>query len=463
MSAVQPVLLAMDVALWTLVGALALFLWRARRREHYRRAWKQLLGSRVARICLWILGGYAAVALLDSVHFRKAMRDASGGVVRDDRGGALFQTETLSLLDVFLRDLKSRPEKTYSAPFAARLWTSDWVERPDGVQVREFPRLDHGGAHLADPRDAPADIAGLAALGALKGTALAAVLLAAWSATLWLRTRKRRVGAVLAEALRGIAVPAVLLILGAAVAALASHYHVLGTGRVGQDVLYLALKGCRTGLIVGTVTTLVATPFAAAFGIAAGYFGGRVDDIIQYLYTTISSIPGILLISAAMLILNAGLSGEASVVVADRRLLWLCVILGVVGWTGLCRLLRGETLKIRDMDYVQAAHASGISHAGIMFRHILPNVTHLVLISVVLRFSGLVLAEAVLAYVGIGVDPSTQSWGNMINAARGEVSRDPVVWWNLAAAFVFMFGLVLPANLFGDAVRDALDPRLRTE
>ena len=98
-----------------------------------------------------------------------------------------------------------------------------------------------------------------------------------------------------------------------------------------------------------------------------------------------------------------------------------------------------------------------------MLRHLAPNVMHIVLISIVLRFSGLVLAEAVLAYVGIGVDPSMQSWGNMINQARLELAREPVVWWNLFAALVFMLGLVLPANLFGDAVRDALDPRLRTE
>jgi peptide/nickel transport system permease protein len=143
------------------------------------------------------------------------------------------------------------------------------------------------------------------------------------------------------------------------------------------------------------------------------------------------------------------------------RLLFLCLILGVTSWTGLCRLLRGEALKLREVEYVQAAVAFGVTPLRVMSRHLLPNVMHIVLISVVLDFSGLVLAEAVLSYVGVGVDPSTDSWGNMINGARLEMAREPVVWWSLAAAFVFMFALVLAANLFSDAVRDAFDPRLR--
>jgi peptide/nickel transport system permease protein len=148
---------------------------------------------------------------------------------------------------------------------------------------------------------------------------------------------------------------------------------------------------------------------------------------------------------------------------ADERLVYLCIIMGITSWTGLCRLIRAEVLKLREIEYIQAADAFGVARTTIMLRHLVPNVLHIVLISVILRFSGLVLAEAVLAYVGIGVDPSMQSWGNMINQARLELAREPVVWWSLLAAFVFMLGLVLPANVFGDAVRDALDPRLRTQ
>jgi len=143
------------------------------------------------------------------------------------------------------------------------------------------------------------------------------------------------------------------------------------------------------------------------------------------------------------------------------RLLFLSIILGVTSWTGLCRLLRGETLKLSQIEFIQAAQAFGVSSLRIITRHILPNVMHIVLITVVLDFSGLVLAEAVLSYVSIGVDPTTISWGNMINSARLELAREPIVWWSLAAAFLFMFALVLSANLFSDVVRDAFDPRLR--
>jgi len=137
----------------------------------------------------------------------------------------------------------------------------------------------------------------------------------------------------------------------------------------------------------------------------------------------------------------------------------LCVIIGAISWTTLCRLLRAETLKLRETDYVQAARCFGVSGVRIMLRHILPNAFHIVLITVVLEFSGLVLAEAVLSYVGVGVDPSTISFGTMINNARGELAQDPVIWWSITAAFVFMVGLVLSANLFADAVREAFDPR----
>jgi ABC-type dipeptide/oligopeptide/nickel transport system permease subunit len=240
--------------------------------------------------------------------------------------------------------------------------------------------------------------------------------------------------------------------------------HLFGTDKVGQDVFYLTLKSIRTGLLIGTLTTLIMLPAAILLGIVAGYVGGWVDDVIQYLYTTLNSIPGVLLIAAAVLMMQVIIDTHpqwfaTAAERADARLLALCAILGVTSWTGLCRLLRGETLKLREMEYVQAARAFGVGPLAIMLRHILPNVMHIVLIAIVMDFSGLVLAEAVLSYVGIGVDPSTISFGTMINAARLELAREPMVWWSLAAAFVFMFVLVLAANLFADAVRDAFDPR----
>ena len=225
--------------------------------------------------------------------------------------------------------------------------------------------------------------------------------------------------------------------------------HLLGTDKVGSDVFYRALKGIRTGLIIGGLTTLIAVPFAIFFGVVAGYFGGWIDDIIQYTYATLESIPAILLIIAFMLLFGQGLFN-------------LCLIMGISSWVGLCRILRGETLRLRELEYVQAAEAFGVRRGFIILKHLVPNLIHIVLISSILGFSNFVLAEAVLSYLQIGVEPTMGSWGNMINTARLELARDPIVWWNLSAAFAFMFGLVLPANLFGDAVRDALDPRLRT-
>ena len=232
--------------------------------------------------------------------------------------------------------------------------------------------------------------------------------------------------------------------------------HLLGTNRVGGDVLYAALKSVRTGIVLGVVTTLLVIPFAILFGVVSGYFGGWVDDAIQYVYTVLASIPTVLLIVAFMIIVDTKFPHVS-------RLFSLSIIMGVTSWTGLCRVLRGETLKLRETEFVQACEAAGMSRGRIIFRHVVPNVMHIVLITTVLGFSGRVLAEAVLTYIGIGVGADTYSWGMMINDARLELARDPVIWWNLLAAFVFMLGLVLPANLFGDALRDALDPRLRTQ
>ena len=258
----------------------------------------------------------------------------------------------------------------------------------------------------------------------------------------------------------------VLLALAGPAIALCPTYHILGTDKVGRDVFYLALKSIRTGLVIGTLTTIVVLPLAIALGTMAGYFRGLIDDAIQYVYTTLNSIPAVLLIAAFVLMGQVLMDRHPDLTPtvaqrADLRLLILCAVLGVTGWIGLARLLRGEALKLRELEYIQAAHAFGVTHARIIVRHILPNVMHIVLISLVMDFSGLVLAEAVLSYVGVGVDPSMISFGTMINAARLELSREPAVWWTIAAAFVFMFVLVLSANQFADAVRDAFDPRVR--
>jgi peptide/nickel transport system permease protein len=463
----MPVILWTDALIFLLIAVvMAAALW-VRRRPHLMLPWQRVAGSRVGMVSLMVLGVFLVVGLLDSLHYRPALPDRG-------HSPSLYSPEVLSAFDYLVGDLRTQTEKTYSAPLAAYLYARETIESPDGAVSREYPRLKFGGAHLADPaRQLAGDVARRAGQGALAGGLAGLLLCLAGLAVMRYLTRQPGApGRTFfglgrdADTARTLLLAAWLLaaVIGA-VAHLAAAYHVLGTDKVGQDVLYLSLKSIRTGLVIGTVTTLVMLPFALFLGVAAGYFRGWVDDVIQYLYTVLSSIPGVLLIAAAVLMMQVVIEQHADWFTtaaerADVRLLALCLILGVTSWTGLCRLLRGETLKLRELEYIQAAQAFGVSSLRILSRHIVPNVMHIVLISVVMDFSGLVLAEAVLSYVGVGVDPSTISFGTMINAARLEMGREPMVWWTLASAFSFMLVLVLAANLFADAVRDAFDPRL---
>ena len=465
----QPVLLWTDILIWLLVAISSLFAWYTVQHEHLSAPWRRVARSRTAMSALVVLAAYILVGLLDSVHFHPRIDNPGDGQQR-------YSSSIVSLLDIVAEPLRVRRETTYSAPLATHAYVKETIDTPDGGSIRAYPRLEHGGAHLDDPESEwLGDIIRLASLGALGGGALWVMFLAGISKLSargadgrWQRRAKDLLSGARDTSWNAAlwTLLALLALLGVCVA-LSSQYHVLGTDKVGQDVFYQAVKSIRTGLVIGTLTTLVMLPAAILLGVMAGYFKGWVDDVIQYLYTTLNSIPSVLLIAAAVLMMHIYISNHAddfnSVTErADLRLLFLCGILGVTSWTGLCRLLRGETFKLRELDYVQSAYAQGVGHFTILYRHIVPNVLHIVLITVVLDFSGLVLAEAVLSYINIGVDPSTDSWGNMINGARLELAREPVVWWSLAAAFFFMFTLVLAANLFADAVRDAFDPRLRT-
>jgi peptide/nickel transport system permease protein len=460
----MPVMLWTDALIFVLLAVIFLFVVYVRRHAHLRAPWRDVMRSPTGLASAMVLAVFVVIGLLDSVHYRPALPVQPGQSVQ-------YGVEVLSVLDHLLLDLRTHTEKTYSAPLATHLYARETLVLPDGRAIRVYPRLQYGGAQLSDPQSGwVEDVGRRIAVGSVKGIMLASVLLLI---TLAWRALKTRTG--LAQAARSIAAGALLwrtLILmltllavsGYVLAELAAGYHVFGTDKVGQDVLFGTLKSIRTGLVIGTLTTLVMLPFALLLGITAGYFRGWVDDVIQYIYTTLNSIPGVLLIAAAVLIMQIYIEAHPDVfdtaaARTDFRLLFLCLILGVTSWTGLCRLLRGETLKLRELDYIQAATAFGVSDWRIITRHILPNLQHLVLISVVMDFSGLVLAEAVLSYVGVGVDPAMHSWGNMINSARLEMAREPVVWWQLTAAFVFMFTLVLAANLFADSVRDAFDPR----
>ena len=458
--AIQPVLLWSDVLLFVLIAVIvALVLW-ARRQDALRAAWGRVAGNGVAMSAATVLGTFVLIGLLDSLHYRARLESQPGahGVAT-----ARYAVEVNSALDALLTDLRQRAEKTYSAPLATHLYSREALENS---AQREFPRLKHGGAHLgADLAGHEFDIAIRVSRGCAGGLVLWLLLVIAWC-----RVRRLEVVEMLKVGASGAAIRAVvltllpiLLLLGIAIS-LGGGYHVFGTDKVGQDVLYLSLKSIRTGLLIGTLTTLVMLPLAVLLGILAGYVGGWVDDVIQYLYTTLSSIPGVLLIAAAVLMMQVVIDTHpdwfaTSAERADARLLALCLILGMTSWTGVARLLRGETLKLRELEFVQAAQAFGVGRFAIMRRHIMPNLMHIVLIALVMDFSGLVLAEAVLSYVGVGVDPTTISFGTMINTARMELAREPMVWWSLLAAFSFMFALVLAANLFADAVRDAFDPR----
>jgi peptide/nickel transport system permease protein len=442
-----------DVAVFSLVIAGMYAAWTSSKKEHLRRPWRQVFQSKVGVVSLTILLLFILTGVLDSVRVQHHDKLASGEISE--------HAQTLSLLDIVLTPIRTRVEKTYSMPFAHTAYAKEMAVNSEGKSQWHYPRLFFAGSHLADPEnEKSADINNKIRTGV--GWAILAWLLL----VLFIKLISGR--QPFTREASGFKV-CLLTLLGVffwlgAMANLAPYYHILGTDKVGEDVLYQAIKSIRTGLVIGSLTTIVMLPIAISLGLMAGFFRGWVDDVIQYLYTTLSSIPSVLLIAAAILMAQVYMANNPELFTtvedrADMRLLLLCMILGVTSWTGLCRLLRAETLKIREMDYVVAAQALGVKRLQLLKRHVLPNVMHLVMITVVLDFSGLVLAEAVLSYINIGVDPSTYSWGNMINTSRLEMAREPIVWWSLAASFIFMFTLVLAANLFADVVRDAFDPR----
>jgi peptide/nickel transport system permease protein len=468
-----PVLLWSDALIWLLVlagvasGALS---WR---NPPSRAAWRRVGASRPGMAAATVLAVFVLVGLLDSLHYRPLLADL-------DRPAApaAHSVEVLSVLDALAAPLRSSSEKTYSAPLATRAYARETMEirGADGSvrTVRDFPRLKYGGAHLSDNEAGRGADVLKKCLIAIAFAIVLFVALTLGTARVLARRNVCRARQAWIELWRGktgfawnavLATVGVLLLTLLPILALCGDYHVFGTDKVGQDVFYQILKSVRTALVIGLVTTLVTLPLAIGLGILAGYFRGWVDDAIQYLYTTLSSIPGVLLIAAAVLMMQVVIDTHpqwfaTAAERADLRLLSLCFILGLTSWTSLCRLLRGETLKLRELEYIQAAQAFGVAELSILRRHILPNLMHIVIIALVMDFSGLVLAEAVLSYVGIGVDPTMVSFGTMINNARMELSREPAVWWSLASAFVFMFTLVLAANLLADAVRDAFDPRM---
>ncbi len=224
-----------------------------------------------------------------------------------------------------------------------------------------------------------------------------------------------------------------------------STQFLFGTDIFGQSVFLKTIKGVESAVAIGLATSVITIVIGTLFGMVAGYFGGKVDEIIVWFYTTFSSIPSIMLLVAIAYILGKGMTT-------------VFISLGVTSWVSLCRVVRGEVMKHKDREYVHAATAIGAGHTRKLFHHILPNISHLLIINFSLTFEMAVKSEVILAFLGLGVQ-GRPSWGTMIDDSKLELSRG--VWWQLAAATFAMFFIVLAFNILGDALRDALDPKLK--
>ena len=220
---------------------------------------------------------------------------------------------------------------------------------------------------------------------------------------------------------------------------------ILGTDIFGRSVLYKVLHGTRIAMSVGLVSSLISMPIGIFFGALAGYFGGKIDELVVWFYTTLSSIPHIMLLIAITFVLGKGMAA-------------IYFALGVTAWVGLARVIRGEFIKHKNRDYVIAATSLGASHASRIFKHILPNVSHFVIINFSIQFVSAIKSEVILSFLGLGVQ-GQPSWGVMIDDAKLELSRG--VWWQLGGATLAMFMIVLALNLLGDSLRDALDPKIK--
>jgi ABC-type dipeptide/oligopeptide/nickel transport system permease subunit len=226
-----------------------------------------------------------------------------------------------------------------------------------------------------------------------------------------------------------------------------SRKHLMGTDNLGRDVFLRVVQGTRIAFQVGIITSLIAIPLAVLLGCLAGYFGGWIDDLVVWLYSTFACMPSLLFILAISMMVHKGLQG-------------VYYGIGLTTWVYLCRLIRAEVMKHKELTYVRAAKALGLSPVRIMFRHILLNVLHLVIINFSMRFPAAIETEVIMSFLGIGVQDEP-SWGIMISNARFRLWQG--VWWELAFTTLAIFLIVLAFNLFGDALRDALDPKLRTQ
>ena len=218
----------------------------------------------------------------------------------------------------------------------------------------------------------------------------------------------------------------------------------LGTDIFGRSILYKILAGTETAMTIGFIVTSISLPIGITLGALAGYYGGRVDALIVWLYSVVSSVPSILLIVGISYVLEKGITA-------------ICIALGAVSWVGLCRLIRGEVLKHRNREYVLAVRLLGAGDAIIIFRHILPNVVHLAIVTASLLILSAIKSEVILTFLGVGIQDGA-SWGTMITDATGELVTG--IWWPLVGVTSAMFLVIYALNVAGDALRDALDPKL---
>lgn len=226
-----------------------------------------------------------------------------------------------------------------------------------------------------------------------------------------------------------------------------SAEHWLGTDNLGRSVALRLVQGSRIAFIVGVMTSLIAIPLGVVLGLLGGYFGGKTDSVVLWLCATVASMPGLLFILAISLVFGQGIPG-------------IVMGVGLTTWVGVCRTIRAEVIKHRDRAYVQAAKVLGYSNFRIMFRHILPNVAHIILIQASIRFPSAVSTEVFISFLGIGIQ-GEPSWGVMINNARLRLWQG--VWWEMAFTTLCIFLLVLSFNHLADYLRDRLDPALRNE
>ncbi len=247
-----------------------------------------------------------------------------------------------------------------------------------------------------------------------------------------------------------------------------SSTHWCGTDYRGIDVFWKGFFGIRTALKIGIIGSAFATVIGIFLGIIAGYYGGKIDDIVVWLYSVFASIPTLLFILAFALLLQKGFLSDSLASAfkvfshnfnTDPGMMALYFGIGLTGWVSLCRVARGEAMRLKTSGYIQAAHALGFNSFRIIIKHLLPNIFHIVIIYFTMRFAYAIMTEVIVSYLGLGVE-TEPSWGKMISDGQLRLWRG--VWWEIAAATGFMFFLVLSLHILGDALRDILDPKLRT-